>query len=59
MEAATGLKAYAIDNYLKYSNAFSSSEVKEYIKTLTNIDYLLKIGEIKEEHALDTIFNEI
>ena len=59
MEIQTGLKSYAIDNYLKYSNAFSFDEVNSFIKALANIDYLLKTGEIKEEHALDQIFNEI
>ncbi len=59
MEKATGLKTYAIDNYLKFSNAFSIDEVKDYIIKLANIDYLLKIGDLKEDHALDTIFNEI
>ena len=59
MEVATGLRSYAIDNYLKFSNSFSIDEVKDYIIKLANIDYLLKIGEIKEEHALDEIFNEI
>ncbi len=59
MEKATGLKTYAIDNYLKFSNAFSIDEVKDYIIKLANIDYLLKIGDLKEDHALDIIFNEI
>ena len=59
MEKATGLKTYAIDNYLKFSNAFSIEEVKDYIIKLANIDYLLKIGDLKEDHVLDTIFNEI
>ena len=59
MESATGLKTYTIDNYLKYSNAFDIDTVKEIIVDLANIDYLLKIGDMKEDHALDKLLIEI
>ena len=59
MESVTGLKTYTIDNYLKYSNAFDIDTVKEIIIELANIDYLLKIGDIKEDHALDKVLIEI
>ncbi|MBO4245930.1 MAG: hypothetical protein J5892_04290 [Bacilli bacterium] len=59
MESATGLKTYTIDNYLKYSNAFDIDTVKEIIVDLANIDYSLKIGDMKEDHALDKLLIEI
>ena len=50
---------HQVNNYLKYSNTFSNSECEEYLRYLANIDYELKQGLIKEEHALDQIFIEI
>ena len=50
---ATGMRPFAVRQYLRQASAFTEAELKDRLEKLTELDFAVKSGELSDAMAVE------